>query len=243
MYGDSLILLCEHTRPRTSWPWTRRPARTNGKPTAERGANPTLGPLRRADEHRARARREFEQRVEPTTTQRAFLWHVGGTNQFPIPVPTFSKGVIYMTRATAAARTWPSGRAVAAMFRPSHVVWQVATGARMCHRSCSMAACCTWRASRRDPVIEAENRQEAVAGTREGLFSACRWRETARCTSSARRAKSSCARRAQAASHRTQRYGRAPDGIAGDLERTDSFCAATARCLPSARLRADTPLT
>ena len=28
----------------------------------------------------------------------AFLWHVGGRNQFPIPVPTFHDGVIYMSR-------------------------------------------------------------------------------------------------------------------------------------------------
>jgi hypothetical protein len=28
----------------------------------------------------------------------AFLWHVGGSNQFPIPAPTFHDGVLYMTR-------------------------------------------------------------------------------------------------------------------------------------------------
>ena len=28
----------------------------------------------------------------------AFLWHVGGPNQFPIPVPTFHDGIIYMSR-------------------------------------------------------------------------------------------------------------------------------------------------
>src|SRR5207244_4492451 len=59
----------------------------------------------------------------------AFLWHVGGTNQFPIPSPTFHDGIVYLSRG------YRSGPYMA--IRPgghgdistSHVVWQVPTGA------------------------------------------------------------------------------------------------------------------
>jgi outer membrane protein assembly factor BamB len=59
----------------------------------------------------------------------AFLWNVGGSNQFPIPVPTFANGVIYMTRGYRSGpymAVKPGGRGDVSA---SHVVWQVATGA------------------------------------------------------------------------------------------------------------------
>ena len=58
-----------------------------------------------------------------------FLWHVGGSNQFPIPVPTFHDGVVYMSRGYRSGPYMairPGGRGDIAN---SHVVWQVNTGA------------------------------------------------------------------------------------------------------------------
>ena len=57
------------------------------------------------------------------------LWHVGGSNQFPIPSPTFHDGVIYMTRGYRSGpymAVRPGGRGD---ISTSHVVWQVNTGA------------------------------------------------------------------------------------------------------------------
>ena len=59
----------------------------------------------------------------------AFLWHVGGSNQFPIPAPTFHDGVLYMTRGYRSGPYMairPGGRGD---ISASHVVWEVPTGA------------------------------------------------------------------------------------------------------------------
>jgi len=59
----------------------------------------------------------------------AFLWHVGGSNQFPIPAPTFHDGVLYMTRGYRSGpymAVRPGGRGD---ISSSHVVWEVPTGA------------------------------------------------------------------------------------------------------------------
>jgi outer membrane protein assembly factor BamB len=59
----------------------------------------------------------------------AFLWHVGGSNQFPIPAPTFHDGIVYMTRGYRSGpymAVRPGGRGD---ISSSHVVWEVPTGA------------------------------------------------------------------------------------------------------------------
>jgi outer membrane protein assembly factor BamB len=59
----------------------------------------------------------------------AFLWHVGGSNQFPIPVPTHHDGIVYMSRGYRSGPYMaikPGGRGD---ISASHVVWQVNTGA------------------------------------------------------------------------------------------------------------------
>jgi outer membrane protein assembly factor BamB len=59
----------------------------------------------------------------------AALWHVGGSNQFPIPSPTFHDGIVYMTRGYRSGpymAVRPGGRGDVSA---SHVVWQVPTGA------------------------------------------------------------------------------------------------------------------
>jgi outer membrane protein assembly factor BamB len=59
----------------------------------------------------------------------AFLWHVGGSNQFPIPAPTFHDGVLYMTRGYRSGPYMairPGGRGD---ISATHVLWEVPTGA------------------------------------------------------------------------------------------------------------------
>lgn len=59
----------------------------------------------------------------------ALLWHVGDTNRFPIPVPVFHDGVIYMSRGYRSGpymAITPGGRGD---ISSSHVVWETPTGA------------------------------------------------------------------------------------------------------------------
>jgi outer membrane protein assembly factor BamB len=59
----------------------------------------------------------------------ALLWHVGDTNRFPIPVPVFHDGVIYMSRGYRSGPYMairPGGRGDISR---SHVVWETPTGA------------------------------------------------------------------------------------------------------------------
>lgn len=58
-----------------------------------------------------------------------FLWHVGGVNRFPIPVPVFHDGILYMSRGYRSGpylAMRPGGRGDVSS---SHVVWNVETGA------------------------------------------------------------------------------------------------------------------
>jgi outer membrane protein assembly factor BamB len=57
------------------------------------------------------------------------LWHVGGSNQFPIPTPTYHDGIVYMSRGYRSGPFMairPGGRGD---ISSSHVVWEVNTGA------------------------------------------------------------------------------------------------------------------
>ena len=71
--------------------------------------------------------RGFIDAYDPKTG--AFLWHVGGPNQFPIPAPTSHDGIVYMSRGYRSGpymAVRPGGRGDVSA---SHVVWQVNTGA------------------------------------------------------------------------------------------------------------------
>jgi outer membrane protein assembly factor BamB len=57
------------------------------------------------------------------------LWHVGGANRFPIPMPVVHDGIIYLTRGYRSGpylAMRPGGRGDV---NTSHVVWSVETGA------------------------------------------------------------------------------------------------------------------
>jgi outer membrane protein assembly factor BamB len=57
------------------------------------------------------------------------LWHVGGVNRFPIPMPVFHDGVIYMSRGYRSSPYMalrPGGRGDVSK---THVVWESPTGA------------------------------------------------------------------------------------------------------------------
>jgi outer membrane protein assembly factor BamB len=59
----------------------------------------------------------------------ALLWHVGGENRFPIPMPVFHDGLVYMSRGYRSGpymAVRPGGRGDVSR---THVVWETPTGA------------------------------------------------------------------------------------------------------------------
>jgi outer membrane protein assembly factor BamB len=130
LYGDTLLLLCDHS-PAS---YLLAVDKTSGKERwrADRGRGrmsyttpfvvetPTGPELIVNSSERVDA-------YDPRTG--AFLWHVGGSNQFPIPAPTFHDGIVYMTRGYRSGpymAVRPGGRGDISR---SHVVWEVPTGA------------------------------------------------------------------------------------------------------------------
>ena len=130
LFEDSLILLCDHSPAAYLLAVDKRTGKDKWKTDRGRGrmsyatpfvVNAASGPelivnsSERVDAYDARTG--------------SFLWHVGGQNQFPIPVPTYSDGIVYLSRGYRSGPYMairPGGRGDVSS---SHVVWQVNTGA------------------------------------------------------------------------------------------------------------------
>ena len=101
------------------------------------------------------------------------LWYTGGTNRFPIPMPVFHDGVIYMSRGYRSSPYMairPGGRGDVSK---SHVVWESATGAPyisslVFHEGLIYMATDVGAVT----VVEAENGQRVSQQRIEGVFSA-----------------------------------------------------------------------
>ena len=127
---DLLILLCDHEPASYCSPSTSERARSAGVPIAARVACPTA--------HRSSwtrpavgADRQFNgERVDAYDPRTGtLLWFTGGANRFPIPMPVFHDGLIYMSRGYRSGpymAVRPGGRGD---ISKSHVVWESATGA------------------------------------------------------------------------------------------------------------------
>jgi outer membrane protein assembly factor BamB len=130
LYGDSLILLCDHTPASYLLAVDKKTGKDKWKADRGKGRQSYATPFVVQTSTGPELVVNSSQRVDAYDPRSgAFLWHVGGTNQFPIPVPTFSNGVIYMTRGYRSGPYMalrPGGRGDVST---SLVVWQVATGA------------------------------------------------------------------------------------------------------------------
>jgi outer membrane protein assembly factor BamB len=130
LFQDSLILLCDHEPAAYLLAVDKRTGRERWKTDRGRGRSSYTTPFVVEGPSGAELIVNSSERVDaydPKTG--AFLWHVGGPNQFPIPVPTFHDGIMYMSRGYRSGPYMairPGGRGDIAA---SHVVWQVNTGA------------------------------------------------------------------------------------------------------------------
>jgi outer membrane protein assembly factor BamB len=130
LYQDLLILLCDHTPASYLLAVDTRTGQERWRADRGKGRSSYTTPFVVETATGSELIVNSSERVDaydPKTG--AFLWHVGGANQFPIPSPTFHDGVVYLSRG------YRSGPYMA--IRPgghgdistSHVVWQVPTGA------------------------------------------------------------------------------------------------------------------
>jgi outer membrane protein assembly factor BamB len=130
LYQDTLILLCDHAPTSYLLAVDKRTGKDRWK--ADRGK----GRLSYTTPFVVQAGTGPELIVNSSERVDAYdprngtpLWHVGGSNQFPIPAPTFGNGVIYLTRGYRSGpymAVKPGGRGDVSA---SHVVWEVPTGA------------------------------------------------------------------------------------------------------------------
>ena len=130
LYRDTLILLCDHGPASYLLAVDKGTGKDRWKADRGKGRSSYTTPFVVDTSNGPELIVNSSERVDaydPRTG--AFLWHVGGSNQFPIPSPTFHNGVIYMTRGYRSGPYMairPGGRGDVSM---SHVVWQVPTGA------------------------------------------------------------------------------------------------------------------
>jgi outer membrane protein assembly factor BamB len=130
IFQDSLILLCDHGPASYLLAVDKRTGKQQWKTDRGRGRSSYTTPFVMNAPSGPELIVNSSERVDaydPRTG--AFLWHVGGPNQFPIPVPTFHDGIMYLSRGYRSGPYMairPGGKGD---ISSSHVVWQVNTGA------------------------------------------------------------------------------------------------------------------
>jgi len=130
LYGDTLLLLCDHATASYLLAVDKKTGKERWRADRGRGRMSYTTPFVVETATGPELIVNSSERVDaydPRTG--AFLWHVGGSNQFPIPAPTFHDGIVYMTRGYRSGpymAVRPGGRGDISR---SHVVWEVPTGA------------------------------------------------------------------------------------------------------------------
>ncbi len=130
LYGDLLILLCDHTPASYLLAVDKRTGKERWKADRGKGRMSYTTPFVVDAATGPELIVNSSERVDaydPRTG--AFLWHIGDTNRFPIPSPAFHNGIVYLTRGYRSGPYMairPGGRG---NISTSHVVWGVPTGA------------------------------------------------------------------------------------------------------------------
>lgn len=131
LYEDLLILLCDHDPASYLLALDKRTGEEKWKADRGKGlhsySTPTVVPGPEGDELVVNSSERLEG-YDPKTGER--LWYFVEPNRFPIPVPSFSEGIIYTSRGYRSGPYMairPGGRGNIA--QTEHLVWHVATGA------------------------------------------------------------------------------------------------------------------
>lgn len=130
LYEDLLILLCDHEPASYLLALDKRTGRERWRADRGKGrlsySTPLVVPGPSGPELVVNSSERVDA-YDPRTGE--LLWYTGGTNRFPIPMPVFHDGVIYMSRGYRSGpymAVRPGGRGDVTK---SHVVWESGTGA------------------------------------------------------------------------------------------------------------------
>ncbi len=130
LYQDTLILLCDHAPASYLLAVDKKTGKDRWRADRGKGRLSYSTPFVVQTSAGPELVVNSSERVDAYDPRNgSILWHVGGSNQFPIPVPTFGNGVIYLTRGYRSGPYMairPGGRGDVSA---SHVVWEVPTGA------------------------------------------------------------------------------------------------------------------
>ena len=130
LYQDLLILLCDHAPASYLLAVDKRTGKDRWKADRGRGRSSYTTPFVAEAASGPELVVNSSQRVDAYDPRTGTpLWHVGGSNQFPIPSPAFHNGIIYLTRGYRSGPQMairPGGRGD---ISSSHLVWENPTGA------------------------------------------------------------------------------------------------------------------
>jgi outer membrane protein assembly factor BamB len=130
VHGDLLYLLCDHAPASYLLAVDKRTGKERWRVVRGKGRASYSTPFVVAAGGAAELIVNSSERVDAYDAATGKpLWHVGGANRFPIPMPVLHDGVIYLSRGYRSGpylAMRPGGRGDVAA---SHVIWSVETGA------------------------------------------------------------------------------------------------------------------
>ena len=133
LFGDSLILLCDHPSASYLVALDKRTGKEQWKADRGKGRSSYSTPLVVETPNGAELIVNSSERIDAYDPRNGTpLWHLGDANRFPVPSPVVHDGVIYASRGYRSGPYMaikPGGRGDVTS---THVVWSVATGAPYC---------------------------------------------------------------------------------------------------------------
>jgi outer membrane protein assembly factor BamB len=130
LHGNLLILLCDHAQASYLLALDKRTGTEVWRADRGRGRSSYSTPTVIEVDGRSQVIVNSSARVDAYDAATGEpVWHVGGPNQFPIPVPSYADGVLYLSRG------YRSGPYMAVRVdgrgdvSSTHVLWEVPTGA------------------------------------------------------------------------------------------------------------------
>ena len=130
VFGDTVLLLCDHTPASYLLAVDKRTGKDRWKADRGQGRASYSTPFVVNTAAGAEVIVNSNQRVDAYDAATGKpLWHTGGDNRFPIPMPVFHDGILYMSRGYRSGpymAVRPGGKGDVTS---SHVVWSVETGA------------------------------------------------------------------------------------------------------------------
>jgi outer membrane protein assembly factor BamB len=130
LVGDLLVLLCDHEPASYLLAVDKRSGKERWKADRGKGRMSYSTPLLVETPTGPELIVNSSERVDAYDPRTGtLLWFTGGTNRFPIPMPVFHNGTIYMSRGYRSSPYMaikPGGRGDVSK---SHVVWESTTGA------------------------------------------------------------------------------------------------------------------